>query len=342
VVAVVAVAALSSCGGGAVRPAGVVLVPDRAAVGRHWSWSPSCPAAQNRGDGCAPEGRPVGTVQLNADAWNLGPSSQGVVTMSADGGGALTIAGRFATAPPCDESTCVASRAGTWVRGYPSVLYGLDQCHAATSARPSRALSLPVRVGAIPPDLVGTTTYNVGRADATYDVAYDLWLDPSATSAPCQHDGTLEIMVWTDYDARALLPGSGRLDSATVPYATDGTRHAGTNAWSVYADNIEPDGHTAPWGGTLWFILDRADLVAAGSVRVDLSGILSAAGDLLRQDFGWDGIDGYWLDTVPFGIEFGPHSATAYGQEPMSFSLRLSAYCLAPGSTVASAPCPRA
>lgn len=259
--------------------------------------------------------------------------------MSGDGAGALTIAGRFHTTPPCDVGTCLASRAGTWVRGYPSVVYGLDQCHAATSARPSAPLSLPVRVGAIPSDLVGSTAYRVEGGDATYDVAYDLWLDPRSTPTPCQHDGTLEIMVWTDYDARALMPGSNRMASATVPFSAHGTTHTGTNAWSVFADNIEPGGHTAPWGGTLWFILDHNDVVADGSVEVDLSGVLTAAGDLLRQDFGWNGIDGYWLDTVPFGIEFGPASASAYGQEPTSFSLRLSAYCLTPGSTVASASC---
>ena len=61
-------------------------------------------------------------------------------------------------------------------------------------------------------------------------------------------------MVWTDYDARALLPASLQVGTATIPYAVDGMARPGTQTWSIYASNIDRDGRTAPWGGTLWLV----------------------------------------------------------------------------------------
>jgi hypothetical protein len=226
------------------------------------------------------------------------------------------------------------------VRGYPSVLYGINQCSAATSAPVSTGLRLPIRVGAIPSDLVGTTTYAARAPGVTYDVAYDMWLNPSDTRTPCKGDGALEVMVWTDYDAQALLPGSSRMATANVPYSVNGVVQPQEHQWSIYTSNIYGNGHTVPWGGTVWFILDQPDVVGAGTVNVDLSSVLSATGSLLRDDFGWHdfGRD-YWLDTVPFGIEFGPADATTTGTGSSNFSLDLSSYCLSVGTTTAAAGC---
>jgi hypothetical protein len=249
--------------------------------------------------------------------------------MSVGPGGAVTITGDLRSAPPCTVSRCLAPAADTWVRGYPSVLYGINPCHAATSPPSSSALRLPLRVSALPSDLIGTTSYSAETAHVTYDVAYDMWLNHSATKRPCRTDGTVELMVWTDYDRGALLPESLRVGTATVPFAVNGNPDPGTNDWSIYASNIGRQGQTVPWGGTLWLVLDKADVVSQGIVSVDLSGALKAAGTLLEDNYGWtDFSKNYWLDTIPFGIEFGPADGTAGGAGPSRFSLNLWSYCL--------------
>jgi hypothetical protein len=261
--------------------------------------------------------------------------------MSVSSRGAMTIEGGFATTPPCTAPTCLAPNAFTWVRGYPSVLYGINQCHADTSPPQSRVLPLPMRLASIAPPLVGVTAYSARTAQVTYDVAYDLWLHNSGTKHPCRSEGTLEIMVWTDYADRALLPGSMQVATTSVPFSVDGTPHTGAHAWSVYASNIHAGGRTAPWGGTLWFVLDRADTVSHGVVSVDLSAVLSAAGLLLRDSYGWPVLSRhYWLDTASFGVEFGPASANPADSGPTHFSVQISAYCLALQSTLLTASCP--
>jgi len=260
--------------------------------------------------------------------------------MSVNPVGTLTVRGRLRSAPPCTQSTCVAPSAGTWVRGYPSVLYGINQCSASTSPMASPGLRLPVRVDAIAPDLIGTTSYSAQRPHVTYDIAYDMWPHDSDTKAPCKEEGTLEVMVWTDYDQRALLPGTGRVGTASVPFAVNGTLHPGNGAWSVYVSNVFKDGQTVPRGGTVWFVLDEGDAVRTGIVSVDLSTILSEVGTLLQNSYRWNNFSGtYWLDTIPFGMEYGPESGTPSGAGPAEFSLRLSSYCLEVGTTVAQATC---
>jgi hypothetical protein len=199
---------------------------------------------------------------------------------------------------------------------------------------------LPARVSSIPPDLIGTTSYSAQTPHITYDVAYDMWLNHSNTKTPCKKDGTLEVMVWTDYDQKALLPGTGKIGTASVPFTVNGTLHPGTGAWSVYVSNVFGDGHTVPWGGTVWFILDEGDAVRTGTVSVDLSTVLSEVGTLLQNSYGWHNFAGtYWLDTIPFGMEYGPDSGSLTGAGPADFSLRLSSYCLEVGATVSQATC---
>jgi hypothetical protein len=147
-------------------------------------------------------------------------------------------------------------------------------------------------------------------------------------------------MVWTDYDARALLPQSMNVGTATVPFAVDGAASSGTNAWAIYASNIFRAGQTVPWGGTVWLVLDHSDAVRSGTVSVDLSAALAAVGDLLERNYGWtDFGTSYWLDTIPFGIEYGPESGTLTGAGPSYFSLGISAYCLSVAATVSGSAC---
>ena len=155
-------------------------------------------------------------------------------------------------------STCLTRQGNTWVRGFPSVLYGTDQCHADTSPTPSPDSSFRCRVDAIPAISSATPPTTPQGAQVTYDVAYDLWLSPSDTKTPCQSDGTVEVMIWTDYadaGAAARQP-QGRHDDDPLLGQRSSSSPA-TQAWSVYANNIYGGGHTVPWGGTVWLVLDR-------------------------------------------------------------------------------------
>jgi hypothetical protein len=260
--------------------------------------------------------------------------------MSVGPGDAVTMTGRFAHTAPCTDATCLAPDAFTWVRGYPSVSYGLNQCHAATSPASSPRLALPLRLDAIPPHLVGVTSYSTQLSQVTYDVTYDLWLHPTGTRRPCRSEGTLEILVWTDYNARALLPAGMRIGTATIPFAVGHVAHLGTQGWAVYASNIDRAGRTAPWGGTLWFVPGQTDRVSSGRVRVDLSAVFAAAERILTDVYAWPApARHYWLDTAAFGLEYGPASGAPYGSGAARFSAQLSAYCLDVRSTLLNAPC---
>jgi hypothetical protein len=319
----------------------VALLPDAGASGHVWLWTARCPFGPAASSGCGQAGPILGFAQLNGDEWNLGGAADaGSVAMSVGSGGAVTIEGSLASAPPCTGPSCLASNAGTWVRGYPDVSYGINQCHADTSPPASPRLPFPMRVDSIPPHLIGVTAYSAQASQVTYDIAYDLWLHPTGTKRPCLSEGTLEIMVWTDYDRQALLPPSMEVWGATIPFAVDQAVRPGTGAWSVYASNIYADGRTAPWGGTLWFVLDRGDIVSDGLVSVDLSAVLSTAGRIVHDVYGWPDLgQHYWLDTAPFGVEFGPASGNPMDSGPSRFSVRISAYCLNVRSTLSQAAC---
>lgn len=344
VAALAATPLITGCGTASkpVAARGVALVPAPAA-GRHtWRWTGRCPLRPVAGGGCAKGGPILGSAQLNGDGWNLGgPAKAGALDMSVGSGGAVTIDGRFAQTAPCTASTCLAPSAYTWVRGYPNVLYGIDQCNARTSPPPSRRLPLPMRLDSLPPHLTGVTAYSAHTSDVTYDVTYDLWLHPSATKRPCRTQGTLEILVWTDYDARALLPAGMQVGTATIPSAVDGVARPGSRTWAIYASNVFGGGRTQPWGGTLWFVPAATDVVHSGRVSVDLSAVLSAAGRLLRDNYGWAPLGArYWLDTASFGIEFGPPGGEPLDTGPSRFSLRLSTYCLDAATALADACMP--
>jgi hypothetical protein len=317
------------------------MLPASGASGQVWRWTAQCPFGPVASTGCAAGGPTIGSAQLNGDAWNLGgPANAGSLDMSVGSNGGVTIEGHFDRTAPCTEPACIAPRAFTWVRGYPNVLYGINQCYADSSPPPSPRLPLPMRLDSIPPHLIGVTAYSTQTSQVTHDVAYDMWLNPTGTKRPCRSDGTLEIMVWTDYDGRALLPASLKVGTATIPLAVDGVARPAAREWSIYASNIAREGRTAPWGGTLWFVPDRADVAGHGRVSVDLSAVLWAAQLLLQDSYGWPDLgQHYWLDTASFGVEFGPPSGNTTDSGPSHFSAEISAYCLDVRSTVLDAAC---
>ncbi|MCU1459314.1 MAG: glycoside hydrolase family 12 [Actinomycetia bacterium] len=334
-------AAPAACGQANEAGGRVTLLPQTAAGGNVWDWTSQCRVGPHRQIGCYAAGPNVGSAQLAGNEWNLGGTENaGSVSMSIDSAGALQVKGKLSTTPPCTAADCVAPQANTWVRGFPSVLYGIDQCNAGTSPQQSPKLRLPARVDSISPNLIGTTTYNPKTPEVTYDIAYDMWLNPSGTTSPCQTDGTVEVMVWTDHNAQSLLPAGLTAGIATVPYSVNGAAKSGDRAWTVYATNVYGNGHTVPWGGTVWVVLDAAHTVKRGTVSVDLSAALDAVGTVLQRNYGWSDFgSSHWLDTIAFGAEFGPQNADPYGNGPTDFSLHLTSYCLEVGTKVSAAGC---
>jgi len=330
---------LAGCGDGQSPRHGIALLPIPGTHRQVWHWTGHCSLSPAADQGCAAAGPILGLAQLNGDEWNLGgPAKAGSLNMSVGPDGAVTLEGQFVRTAPCTQSTCLAPSAYTWVRGYPNVLYGINQCYGDTSPKPSPRLPLPMRLDSIPAHLIGVTAYSAHTSDVTYDVTYDLWLHPTGTRRPCRTQGTLEILVWTDYDDRALLPPSLQVGTATIPYAVDGVVRPDSQAWSIYASNVYAAGRTAPWGGTLWFVPDKADVVRHGRVSVELSAVLAAAGRLLHGNYGWPMLgQRYWLDTASFGVEFGPASGYPMDSGPSHFSARISAYCLDVRTTLAAA-----
>jgi Glycosyl hydrolase family 12 len=317
------------------------LLPAPSAGGRVWNWSAACPLGPRTGSHCQGAGPVLGRAQLNGDEWNLGVTkpAEGVVRMTMSPSGGLTVRGQLPVAPPCTAATCLAPSANTWVRAYTNVSYGKNPCRAATSPAGDPALRLPVKVSALPTDLVGTTSYVSQASQTTYDIAYDMWLNPSGTQQPCRSQGTVEVMVWTDYDRQALLPSSP-IGTSSIPYAVGGVAHDGTNAWSTYVLNVHRAGRTSPYGATVFLVLNAGDVVPAGTVSVDVTKALSAVGTLLEQDYGWsDFASHYWLDTIPFGMEVGPVDAQPWGTGSTNFTLGLSSYCFGLNATVAHPKC---
>lgn len=332
---------VTGCGsGGGVYPS-VPLVPTAGGGTHVWRWTGTCPLGPAGGEGCRAGGPILGFAQLNGNEWNLGgPAKAGSLDMSVEPSGAVTIEGRFERTAPCTDSDCLAPTALTWVRGYPNVLYGIDQCRAGTSPPPSPRLPLPMRLDSIPPHLIGVTAYSTRTSRVTYDVTYDLWLSPTGTRQPCRSQGTLEILVLTDHSSRALLPPGMQVGTADIPFAVGPVAHSGSQAWSIFASNISRDGQTAPWGGTLWFVLGQADVVRDGRVSVDLTAVLAEATRILHDNYGWAELaHDYWLDTASFGVEFGPAGGRPLGSGPSHFSARISAYCLNVRSSVLDASC---
>ena len=328
---------LAACATSRAGPANVSLVPIPNATSQAWKWSAGCPFGPGTHNACRSAGPTLGPAQLEGDEWNLGrvQKAGGSLGMSVSSSGAVALNADFSTTPPCTTSGCLAPNAFTWVRGFPSVLYGVNLCHGTTSPRVSKLLPLPMRVDSIPADLIGTTAYSLQSPRATYDIAYDMWLNRSSTKRPCMKNGTLEVMVWTAYNHPAQLPGSMEVAAASIPFAVNGVAKSGKQAWGVFTSNVYGAGRTAPWGGTVWFVLNAADVVDKGSVSVNLSSVLSAVAGLLQENYGWHNFgENYWLDTIPFGMEFGPQDGSVTGSGASHFSLKLSAFCLQPGTTL--------
>ena len=318
------------------------LLPVPSAGGRVWNWSAACPLGPRTGAHCQGAGPVLGRAQLNGDEWNLGVTkpAEGVVRMTMTPTGGLTVRGQLPVAPPCTAATCLAPSANTWVRAYTNVSYGKNPCRAATSPAGDPALRLPVKVSALPTDLVGTTSYVVaGVADhlrhRVRHVAQPFG-HPAALPHPRDRRGD-GVDRLRPPGAPSLAPGRdhehplrrGRRRPSTGP--TPGRPMSSTSTGPGGPHRTVPPSSSCSTPG---------DVVPAGTVSVDVTKALSEVGTLLERDYGWsDFASHYWLDTIPFGMEVGPVNAQPWGTGSTNFTLGLSSYCFGLNATVAHPKC---
>jgi hypothetical protein len=276
--------------------------------------------------------------------------------MGINSSGGLQIQGDFPRAPACLALNCPAPNADTWVRGYSEIGYGNPNAGNApadclvNSNPPANALGLklPTQLKDIAGDLIGTTGITFNMSKVTNDVAYDMWLNNTGDSV-CEPNGTLEVMVWLDYDQGALLPSNlESSDHPPISYSVtnssgQSTYYSGKNAWSLYSYNLEDSGQTAAGGGTVTMVLNAGiGNSLQGSVSVDLSNVFSDVGSYLQSEYKWSNFEKtYWLDNIEFGTEFGPLNGASTGNAvgPAIFGLGVSSFCLGVGTTIETARC---
>ena len=321
VAAVCLTAASSACGRTQQSAARVALLPSAVAKGRTWAWTSACRVGPQGATGCDASGPDLGVAQLAGNEWNLGRAATG---------DRVGEHGRHRVRRPAGHgrSRQRASVHGRDVHRVAGQHLGARLPERPVRHRPvprrdvaaavTRSCSCPMQVGSIPSDLIGSTTYDVRGTHVTYDVAYDLWLNASDTKTPCQTDGTLEVMVWTDYDAQALLPDALKVGTPRFRSPSNGAVDPGNQAWSVYVNNVYRSGHTVPWGGTVWLVLDPARTRQARARSPSTSARRSTrSARCSSSNYGWSNFSSnYWLDTIAFGMEFGPENADPYGSGP--------------------------
>jgi hypothetical protein len=167
--------------------------------------------------------------------------------------------------------------------------------------------------------------YSISAGSQTsYDWAYDVWLEHSATPAvPGAQD--LELMVWTDYASDPeLLPPGYKTTKALVS-----TINGVTNArdFKVYMTINQATGKTIVW-------LVLATPVSNASVQFDLINYVDAASTLLNTyEPAWNGVSlkSYYLDSIDLGSEVGPLPGPlgTTSTAPLQLSSLLSQYSLA-------------
>ena len=132
-------------------------------------------------------------------------------------------------------------------------------------------------------------------------------------------------MVWTDYDAASLLPDAMKVGTATIPFAVERPRQARERSVVGIRQQRLPE---RTYGAMGRHGLARPRF---GARRQKGRGARRPQRCARRrrhvcseQNYGWrDFESNYWLDTIAFGMEFGPENADPYGDGPTHFSLDL-------------------
>jgi len=276
-----------------------------------WEWYQSCrfvPAAKippSSKSGCQHSDPIFGPVILNGDLWNLGSSASGDVMMRNASSGALSVGVDFPSAPGATRST--------WVLGYPNISYGVAPQAPADSPKPSASLPLPMKLEALPKDLIATTNYKLaGTSSVKYDFAYDIWLEPQHT-VETPRAGTLEVMVWTADGNGALPPGYKK--TVSMDFVSNGVRRTGQ--WGIYIANGDKSARTTT---TVELVLTKS--ISVGKVSVDLTSAFLNVESALRQydSAHWSTFSDYYLDSIDLGSEFGRKSGHS-GAGPFAWNL---------------------
>ena len=164
-----------------------------------------------------------------------------------------------------------------------------------------------MRLDSVPPQLTGVTAYSAQTSQVTYDITYDLWLQPDGTTRPCRSRARLRSSS-DRYSARALLPASLQVGTATIPLAVDRViRRARSPGRSTPATSMERTDRSV--GRHPWFVPSEGDIVRPRPrERRSECGASRRRPPPARQLRLARARPGYWLDTASFGIEYGPPS----------------------------------
>ena len=289
----------------------ISLLPLSKAYGP-WEWYRSCesvPSAKippTAASGCQHGDPTFGPFVLNGDLWNLASTASGDATMTVNSSGVLTAKAAFPSAP---------RRSGTtWVLGYPNVSYGVEPQAPRDSPPPSPKLPLPVKVSALPTDLLATAdSWVIGSSSVRFDFAYDLWLEPQlAVQTP--RAGTIELMIWTYDSGSASLP-PGYKGQVSMNDAVNGKGQSAK--WGLYVSNGDK---SAPTQTTVDLVLTNQ--VNAATVSVDLNNAIRLAESALKKydPAHWSSFAGYYLDSIPLGSELGAPVGKS-GSSPLLWSM---------------------
>ena len=290
-------------------PNRISIYPKSASSGP-WEWYQSCPfipstdVPPNAQSRCQRSDPIFGPVLLDGDLWNLGSTASGGVVMSNTTTGDLSVSANFTSAPSTSGST--------WVLGDPNVTYGIQPQAIETSPEPLPSLPLPMKVNALPKDLITRTNYKLaGTSSTRFDFSYDIWLEPQAT-VETPNSGTLEVMVWTD-DGNNVLP-PGYRETVPMDYTDNGVLKAGD--WGIYITNGQK------LSGTTTVQLVLTNGINEGDVAVDLTHAFQKVESALKGFYptSWTSFSSYFLDSITLGTEFGTKAGSS-GLGPFSWHL---------------------
>ncbi len=288
-----------------------ISIYPKSGAGGPWEWYQSCrfiPSSKvppSPRAGCQRSDPIFGPVVLNGDLWNLASTAKGGVVIRDTAAGAMGVSADFRSAPQASQST--------WVLGDPNVTYGIQPQAAQSSPAPSSSLPLPMKLDALPKDVIATTNYKLaGTSTTRFDFSYDIWLEPQkAVEAP--GSGTLEVMVWTDDGNQALPPGYR--ETVSMDFSVNGVTEVGR--WGVYISS-GPKGS----GATTTVQLVLTKVIGAGKVGIDLNDSFGQVETALKayDPSAWPTFSKYYLDSITLGSEFGRKSGSS-GVGPFSWDL---------------------
>jgi hypothetical protein len=180
--------------------------------------------------------------------------------------------------------------------GYPSIYKG---CHWGGCTSNS---GLPVQVGAITPGKVTTSWNTTQTYTGSYDVAYDIWFNHTATTSG--QPNAEEMMIWLNHNGPVGPAGSVAASNVSIGGRT-------YNVWVAQMSSWVDVSYVMTSGTTSVSNLDLAPLVADSESR----GILSSSDYLIDLEAGfelWQG--GAGLATNSYSVNIGGSGTSSTGE----------------------------